>query len=79
MRVQPDQGSSIDDTATNDIQFKCSDGTLLTNTGGRTLGDWDLWKECPSGYVIRGLKTQIEVGTGDDTGLNNVIFKCSRI
>ena len=63
--------------STTDLEFKCSDGTLLTDTGGRASGIWSAWKECPKGYAIQGMRAQIEEGTSDDTGLNNIILRCT--
>ena len=85
-RIQADQGRNKDDTATNTIQMKCSDGKELKSLEGN-LGDWlkntffkDGWQSCGTGRYICGLSTQIHSPgfreTGDFTSLNNFEFYC---
>ena len=74
LNVQPHHD---DDTAANNIQFKCNTGEVLTGNG-LNFGIWgELWSdECTTG--ICGVETKIEkyqVG-GDDTALNDVRFLC---
>ncbi|CAI9606239.1 unnamed protein product [Staurois parvus] len=72
---QPLPGNG-DDTAANNIRFRCSDNTVLIGIGG-PWGTWGLWSAiCVNGIV--GIKTRVEPpqGPGDDTSLNNVIFLC---
>uniref|UniRef100_A0A9J7Y212 Fertilization envelope outer layer protein n=1 Tax=Cyprinus carpio carpio TaxID=630221 RepID=A0A9J7Y212_CYPCA len=75
LRVEPSQGND-DDTAANNIMFRCSQGTL--HGDGTNWGDWGTWSQTCEGKGICGLKTRIEVpqGRGDDTSLNDVIMYC---
>ncbi|XP_063056399.1 vitelline membrane outer layer protein 1-like [Engraulis encrasicolus] len=75
LRVERPQGWG-DDTAANNIMFRCTDGRLLTGAG-LTWGSWGGWSSsCTRG--ICGIRTKIErpQGWGDDTALNSVIFRC---
>ncbi|XP_077326864.1 vitelline membrane outer layer protein 1 homolog [Lithobates pipiens] len=75
LQVEPSIGDG-DDTAANNIMFQCSDNNILTGNGGSwgTFGDWS--KMCR--YGICGIRTKVEPsqGKGDDTALNDVVFRC---
>nr|AAD23572.1 fertilization envelope outer layer protein [Cyprinus carpio] len=75
LRVERSQGDG-DDTAANNILFRCSQGTLQGD--GTNWGDWGTWSLTCEGKGICGLKTRIEVpqGRDDDTSLNDVIMYC---
>lgn len=65
-----------DNTAANNVRFRCSDGTELEGPG-LTWGDFGEWsKPCPKGMC--GLQTKVEQPRGlwDDTALNDVRFFC---
>uniref|UniRef100_A0A673HGQ7 Vitelline membrane outer layer protein 1-like n=1 Tax=Sinocyclocheilus rhinocerous TaxID=307959 RepID=A0A673HGQ7_9TELE len=76
LRVEKSQGDG-DDTAANNIMFKCSRGSLLQGDGTH-WGDWGDWSQTCEGEGICGIKTQIEEpqGRGDDTALNDVLMFC---
>jgi hypothetical protein len=74
-RSQENMGVLGDDTAGNDLWMKCSDGTLLTQSGGTTWGTWGNYFECNYGHIC-GIKTLVETGGLDNSGLNSVVFTC---
>uniref|UniRef100_A0A673HGR3 Vitelline membrane outer layer protein 1-like n=1 Tax=Sinocyclocheilus rhinocerous TaxID=307959 RepID=A0A673HGR3_9TELE len=76
LRVEKSQGDG-DDTAANNIMFKCSRGSLLQGDSTH-WGDWGPWSQTCEGKGICGIKTQIEEpqGRGDDTALNDVRMFC---
>ncbi|KAI5612877.1 vitelline membrane outer layer protein 1, partial [Silurus asotus] len=77
LRVEPYQGTMWDDTAANNIKFKCS-GDEEIKGAGMSWGDWGSWSETCTGSGICGLQTIVEEpkGVGDDTALNDVRFYC---
>ncbi|KAB1266051.1 Vitelline membrane outer layer protein 1-like protein [Camelus dromedarius] len=67
-----------DNTAANNVRFRCSDGTELQGPG-LTWGKFGGWSEpCPKGLC--GLQTKIQRPEGllDDTALNDARFFCCR-
>ncbi|KAF4099049.1 vitelline membrane outer layer protein 1-like [Onychostoma macrolepis] len=76
LRVESYQGRG-DDTAANNINFRCSDGRVLEGHG-EEWGTWGDWSKTCEGKGICGLQTLVEApqGTGDDTALNNVRMYC---
>uniref|UniRef100_A0A8C5SLT1 Vitelline membrane outer layer protein 1 n=1 Tax=Laticauda laticaudata TaxID=8630 RepID=A0A8C5SLT1_LATLA len=75
MRVEPHQ-KILDDTAVNNIGFKCSGGANLIGFGTK-WGKFGPWSDrCSIG--ICGMKTRVEdaQGISDDTALNDVAFYC---
>ncbi|XP_050948877.1 vitelline membrane outer layer protein 1-like [Labeo rohita] len=78
LRVETNQGVG-DDTAANNIRFKCSHGSLLLGDGTH-WGDWGDWSHTCEGKGICGIKTRVEgpQGIGDDTALNDVRMYCCK-
>ncbi|KAH3697635.1 vitelline membrane outer layer protein 1-like [Dreissena polymorpha] len=86
-RVEPSQGHN-DDTAANDVQFKCNDlegrdpaRDVVIHAPGRTgWGSWAWSTTCPENSGICGIQTRVEppIGNGDDTGLNDVNLFCCK-
>ena len=86
-KLEKSQGSKRDDTATNSVRFKCSDGEAIQATGGTPWGSWGGYHACPDkkilGTVYRtvicGIQTRIESDQGrgdDDTALNGAKYAC---
>ncbi|XP_074427467.1 vitelline membrane outer layer protein 1 homolog [Larus michahellis] len=76
LRVEPPRGL-WDDTAANNMDVTCSDGSVLEGLGG-LAGTWGNWSvPCPQGRVC-GLRTRLEPPQrgGDDTGLNDLRLFC---
>ncbi|XP_067232582.1 vitelline membrane outer layer protein 1-like [Chanodichthys erythropterus] len=76
LRVEPSQGVD-DDTAVNNIRFRCSDGSYLMG-GGTSWGSWGDWSEMCERRGICSIVTRVEEpqGWGDDTALNDVKMEC---
>ena len=77
LRVALPQGSG-DDTAANDIQFKCSKSGQLAADGGGDAGSWNDWHACPAKTAICGLSIRYEdfLGESDDTAMNGIKLWC---
>ncbi|XP_053319897.1 vitelline membrane outer layer protein 1-like [Spea bombifrons] len=75
LKVERPQGPG-DDTAVNNIKFRCSDNGVIEQTGlpWGSYGPWS--RTCQKG--ICGMVTKVEApqGGGDDTALNDVQFIC---
>ncbi|XDV37981.1 hypothetical protein PO909_007484 [Leuciscus waleckii] len=77
LKVESPQGKG-DDTAANNIRFKCSGGDVLYG-GGTNWGEWGFWSPTCEGTGICGIQTRIEQSQGsegDDTALNDVRMFC---
>ncbi|NWT49327.1 VMO1 protein, partial [Chroicocephalus maculipennis] len=78
LRVEPPRGL-WDDTAANNMDVTCSDGSVLEGLGG-LAGTWGNWSvPCPQGRGgVCGLRTRLEPPQrgGDDTGLNDLRLFC---
>nr|XP_002718872.2 vitelline membrane outer layer protein 1 homolog [Oryctolagus cuniculus] len=77
LRVEPSTTLG-DNTAANNVRFRCSDGTELEGPGQTwgVFGDWS--GSCPKG--VCGLQTKVERPRGlrDDTALNDLRLFCCR-
>ncbi|NWX95707.1 VMO1 protein, partial [Nothoprocta ornata] len=73
LRTEKSQGGG-DDTAANNIRFRCSDATVLIGDG-LSWGSFGPWSNRCN---ICGLQTKVEPPQGlrDDTSLNNGKFFC---
>ncbi len=63
INVESYQGSG-DDTATNNLRIKCSNGQFLEGDGM----DFGIWREihfCPDQHAFCGLQTQVETYQGN--------------
>ena len=76
LRVSPN-GNTTDNTAVNNIRFRCSNGREI-NSVGNTGGYWgDYSGDCVDG--ICGIETRVRPDGGvavDNTALNDVRFTC---
>ncbi|XP_053167905.1 vitelline membrane outer layer protein 1-like [Hemicordylus capensis] len=76
LQVEEPQGL-LDDTAANNIRFRCEFGIALGGRG-HNWGKFGAWsKSCAPGFIC-GIVTKMDVdnGAGDDTALNDVKFYC---
>uniref|UniRef100_A0A673HGQ4 Vitelline membrane outer layer protein 1-like n=1 Tax=Sinocyclocheilus rhinocerous TaxID=307959 RepID=A0A673HGQ4_9TELE len=76
LRVESSQGIE-DDTAANNIRFRCSRGSLLEGDG-TAWGEWGYMSRTCEGKAICGIMTQVEEPQGmrDDTALNDASMLC---
>ncbi|XP_069071811.1 vitelline membrane outer layer protein 1 homolog [Pleurodeles waltl] len=76
LRVESPQGYTGDDTAANNIKFRCSEGHIVEGQGLR-WGSYGAWSDTCS-TAICGLETRLENerGVSDDTSLNDARFYC---
>ncbi|XP_042316951.1 vitelline membrane outer layer protein 1-like [Sceloporus undulatus] len=77
LRVEGELGPVVDDSAADNIRFNCDEGYVLTGQS-REWGSFGKWSPSCIVGAICGIQTkvQLEKGTGDDTGLNDVKFFC---
>ncbi len=77
IKIESKQGSK-DDTAANDIDLYCKDGSYISAPQKTDWGSWSGEYKCPNTQVVIGIKTRVEKdqGSGDDTALNGVRLLC---
>lgn len=75
--MEPHQGLFGDDTAANNVRFRCSSNPTLAGAG-LDYGEYSLWsQDCGDGGIC-GIETKMEeyqYGL-DDSSLNDVRFHC---
>lgn len=90
LKVQPDMGWIVDDTAVNAIELLCLPFTQLGDEGEVNLapfpirskegpqGSWGTVFECPAPLFADGFQLNIESPTAfDNTATNNLRLRCS--
>ena len=72
------QGSG-DDTGANGVCLKCDDSDVCSKIG--TWGRWSEAQLCGEGAFLSGWRQNVEgsQGSGDDTALDNVEYRCRDI
>ncbi|XP_036395738.1 vitelline membrane outer layer protein 1 homolog [Megalops cyprinoides] len=77
LRVEPHQGIFGDDTAANNIKFRCSSNPTLEGPG-LDWGEYGHWSQECSNTGICGIETKMETYQYglDDSSLNDVLFHC---
>jgi len=84
IKYESKQGMLADDTAANDIRFRCrsdyprGDWRKAGDSyeEGYGYGEWKAVEKCSKDCVICGIQTQVEDRISDKTGLNGVKFQC---
>lgn len=78
IRNEAPHGGKKDDTASNDVNMKCSNGTELNAGNGTTWGEWSQYRECPVGSAVCGVSIKIEEkkGKGDDVAMTGLRLRC---
>lgn len=81
IRIEPRQGGDKDDTAANDVNFQCTDGTELTAGNGAPWGTWNEYQSCPDDTVVCGVEVRVESKQGDkdDTAMNGLRVRCCEL
>uniref|UniRef100_A0A8C4W449 Vitelline membrane outer layer protein 1 homolog n=1 Tax=Gopherus evgoodei TaxID=1825980 RepID=A0A8C4W449_9SAUR len=77
LKVEVPQGI-LDDTAANNIKFRCSSGAVIEGTGG-SFGDYGRWSNACTRVGICGIETKQDPYHNvfvDDTALNDARFFC---
>ena len=77
MMIEGKQGAG-DDTAADNIAFRCTGGSELVIHHDAEFGVWTNLQMCPVDTAICGIQTRVESSQGadDDTALNDAKFVC---
>ena len=79
IKLQKKQGKKKDDTAANEIEFVCGDGTKV-NKVVKGAGRWGTWRKgqrCKAGARIDHFSLKVESGKKKDhTGVNAIKVRC---
>ncbi|XP_053321063.1 vitelline membrane outer layer protein 1 homolog [Spea bombifrons] len=81
MKVEKEQGDG-DDTAVNGIRLHCvpRSGINLEVRITSSEGQWGRWTStywCDNSYLVSfSLKVEEKLGSGDDTAVTNIMFRC---
>ena len=73
-----------DDTALDNVEYKCRDGRTWKEVDANMKGEakewgtWSKFKECPKFQFICGINTRVRDSGGDDTGLNDIKHQCCK-
>lgn len=72
------QTRGVDDLAAISLAMICTNNSVLIPPNEIQLGEWTSARMCSDGFVICGLRVQIDKPpkNKDDTALNNVDFQC---
>lgn len=78
------KGGELDDTGLNGIEVRCrtAGGQETSASGIRSTvgpkGKWSKWAQCDRGDHIKSFRVKYEKkqGSGDDTGANQIEFRC---
>jgi len=76
--IEPPQGGG-DDTAGNDVEFSCTDSSMIHAPGGLGWGSWGGLSGCPAQSAVCGLSIKFEDwegANGDDTAMNGLSLDC---
>lgn len=79
MMIEGKQGSLSDDTAADNIAFRCTNGSEQVIGHDAQYGTWSNLQMCPTDTAICGIQTRVESyqgSTSDDTALNDAKFTC---
>lgn len=80
LRVEGYQGSR-DDTAANDVEMGCRDGSKINTANGHEWGTWYDGASCPINTAVCGLAIRFEPyrGSSDDTAMNALRLHCCQL
>jgi hypothetical protein len=84
MQIERPQGGNKDDTAANQVAFRCSGGQEIRAPAETSWGDWGAFDPpglAPANTAICGFYERLEGkrGDGDDTALNGLRFLVCRL